>query len=220
MTLRRIIISCALSGAIATGAIAVPATAGASPSVASAPGYVKTGRDPLAVYADSAMNAYMRFVESGGQYALDEFASIRDAIALEAARRLGIDGVCLHVAWGDADLSHQVVLMSAMTQLGTPYRRTTSKPGVGFDCSGLTSWAWTQSGVALARQSRAQINSITPVTRDTAQAGDLVYYPGHVMLYLGVDDAVIHAPFTGRSVEFSLVKGSRSNSLRFGNPLG
>ncbi len=40
------------------------------------------------------------------------------------------------------------------------------------------------------------------------------------MLYLGVDDAVIHAPFTGRSVEFSLVKGSRSNSLRFGNPLG
>ena len=66
MTLRRIIISFALSGAIATGAIAVPATAGASPSVASAPGYVKTGRDPLAVYADSAMNAYMRFVESGG----------------------------------------------------------------------------------------------------------------------------------------------------------
>lgn len=220
MTLRRIIISCALSGAIATGAIAVPATAGASPSAASAPAYVTTGRDPLAVYADSAMNAYMRFVESGGQYALDEFASIRDAIALEAARRLGIDGAGLQVAWGDADLSHQVVLMSAMTQLGTPYRRTTSKPGVGFDCSGLTSWAWTQSGVALARQSRAQINSITPVTRDTAQAGDLVYYPGHVMLYLGVDDAVIHAPFTGRSVEFSLVKGSRSNSLRFGNPLG
>ncbi len=220
MTVRRIIISCTLAGAISFGALAVPATAGAAPAGPSAPAYVTTGRDPLAVYADSAMNVYMRFVESGGQYALDEFASIRDAVALEAARRLGIDGASLQAAWSNADRAHQVVLMAAMTQLGTPYRRTTSKPGVGFDCSGLTTWAWSQSGVTLARQSRSQINSVTPVTRETAQAGDLVYYPGHVMLYLGVDDAILHAPFTGRSVEFSLVKGSRSNSLRFGNPLG
>ena len=51
--------------------------------------------------------------------------------------------------------------------------------------------------------------------RESAKAGDLAYYPGHVMLYLGVDDAVVHSVQTGRTVE---VDTMRRGSVRFGDP--
>src|SRR5918993_1102634 len=38
---------------------------------------------------------------------------------------------------------------AAMSQLGVPYQYATSDPGVGFDCSGLTHYAWGQAGVYL-----------------------------------------------------------------------
>ena len=47
-------------------------------------------------------------------------------------------------------------IAAAMGQLGVPYVRYTSSPGVSFDCSGLTSYAWGQAGVYLPHQSRAQ----------------------------------------------------------------
>jgi cell wall-associated NlpC family hydrolase len=55
---------------------------------------------------------------------------------------------------------------------------------------------------------------------NTAQPGDLAYYPGHVMLYLGVDNAIIHSPQTGRSVSLDVVGSRHTRSVRFGNPLG
>ncbi|MEI7547595.1 MAG: hypothetical protein WCK21_06005, partial [Actinomycetota bacterium] len=39
-----------------------------------------------------------------------------------------------------------------------------------------------------------------------------------VMLYLGIGDAIIHAPFTGRSVEVVILPPRRTGSVRFGNP--
>ena len=92
-------------------------------------------------------------------------------------------------AWASADVEHQKALLAALTQLGVPTGRTRRKPGVGFDCSGLTTYAWAEAGVSLPRQSGAQITAAAERDEDTAEAGDLVYYPGHVMMYLGVDDA-------------------------------
>ena len=61
----------------------------------------------------------------------------------------------------------------------------------------------------LFRQSGTQINEAAPLDRATAKAGDLVYYPGHVMLYLGVGDAIIHSVQTGRTVEIDTISGRR-----------
>ena len=49
-----------------------------------------------------------------------------------------------------------------MTQVGVPYRTNTSQEGVGFDCSGLTTYAWARAGVELFRQSGTQINEAAP----------------------------------------------------------
>ena len=47
-------------------------------------------------------------------------------------------------------------------------------------------------------------------------AGDIVHYPGHVMLYLGVGDAIVHAVNRKDDVELDHFR----RRVRFGNPIG
>ena len=105
-------------------------------------------------------------------------------------------------------------VLAALTQLGVPYHYASSSPGVAFDCSGLTSWAWGRAGVQLSHQSSSQINAARGVDESTAVAGDLVQYPGHVMMYLVVERAILHASNPSTDVELSFV----NRAVRFGDP--
>ena len=89
----------------------------------------------------------------------------------------------------------------ARQQIGRPYTYAGSTPKGGFDCSGLTSWAWKQAGVgSIPRTSRDQRAWADPVTRAALQPGDLVFYSSggpsgtvsHVALYAG-DGTIVHA---------------------------
>lgn len=96
---------------------------------------------------------------------------------------------------------------AARSQMGTPYRSGGAAPG-GFDCSGLTSWAWKQAGVSIPRTSSEQHRWTTRVSRADLQAGDLVFYSSagprgrvsHVALYAG-GGKIVHARKTGVPVE-------------------
>lgn len=220
MTIRHKVQATVLAASIALGCVALPAAALAAPSASAAPSFATIGADGLAGYANTALDAWVKYSNTGSAAALAEFGSIRDSVAAEAANRLGLDVTSMQSAWRNADATHQVALLSAFTQLGTRYRRNASSPGVAFDCSGLTSWAWAQAGLELAHQSRTQIRNARVVSRETAQAGDLVYYPGHIMMFLGVDNAIVHAPFSGRNIEVGFVSKSRVKSALFGDPTG
>jgi cell wall-associated NlpC family hydrolase len=190
----------------------------AAPAASASPPAVSQARKddflaPMAVSALATLQAYMR---TGDTPTLSQYRSLRVAIAAEVANRLELDPASMIDAWNAADLPHQAALMAAFTQLGVPYRRNTSKPGIGFDCSGLTTYAWGVAGVGLTRQSGAQIRAAAPRTLDTAMAGDLIYYPGHVMLYLGVEKAIVHAPYSGTSVQVDNIPKHRS--VRLGDP--
>ena len=115
-------------------------------------------------------------------------------------------------------LQDEAALIAALSQLGVWYQRNTSRAGVSFDCSGLTTWAWGQAGFELKRQSSAQIKAAAPRDPETAQAGDLLQYPGHVMMWLGVDLAVVHAIQPGKPVSVDVIKARRN--LRYGDPTG
>ena len=67
---------------------------------------------------------------------------------------------------------------------------------VGFDCSGLTRYAWAKAGIVLPRTDLEQRAATTPVPKDQIQAGDLLFFPGHVGIYDG-HGGMIHAPRTG-----------------------
>ena len=169
--------------------------------------------------ADLAVAAYDVYIESEGLVDYVMYAKHRIATARLAARQLGYDEFLMIDAWSDASLDHQRAVLAAMTQIGVPYRSLASVEDEGFDCSGLTLYAWQASGVELNRISGDQIRAATRVDRDEASAGDLVHYPGHVMMYLGVGDAVVHSVSTGRTVEIDTISKTRASRVTFGNPI-
>jgi len=101
-----------------------------------------------------------------------------------------------------------IAVQAALSQLGVPYRFAAEDPGVAFDCSGLTKWAWGQAGVYLPHQSAAQYRATAHVPQSMAQPGDLIFYYspiGHVGLYLG-NGRMVHAPQTGDVVNITDVR--------------
>ncbi|WP_018297660.1 C40 family peptidase [Corynebacterium lubricantis] len=80
-----------------------------------------------------------------------------------------------------ANPAGQAAVAAAKSQLGTPYVWGGSQPG-GFDCSGLTSWAYGQAGVEIPRTAENQAVG-RQVSFDELQAGDLAVWDGHVAMY-------------------------------------
>jgi peptidoglycan DL-endopeptidase RipA len=81
----------------------------------------------------------------------------------------------------------------------------------GFDCSGLTQYAYAQAGISLPRNSRWQYSSLPKVSRDDLQPGDLVFWATdtadadtihHVAIWLG-GDQILEAPQSGSVVKVS-----------------
>jgi peptidoglycan DL-endopeptidase CwlO len=109
---------------------------------------------------------------------------------------------------------------AAISQLGVGYRYAAAEPGVAFDCSGLTMWAWAQAGVHLPHYSKAQFESVPHVPADQAQPGDLIFYKnpvGHVGMYIG-GGQMIHAPRTGDVVKIVAVNWAKVRDGIVGRP--
>jgi cell wall-associated NlpC family hydrolase len=108
--------------------------------------------------------------------------------------------------------SGSAAVRAAESQLGVPYVWGGATPGVGFDCSGLTMWAWAQAGVQLAHGATDQYYEIAHVSMSDLQPGDLIFYGDasylyHVVMYVGSGPygsaTVIQAPYTGTDVQLS-----------------
>jgi cell wall-associated NlpC family hydrolase len=107
---------------------------------------------------------------------------------------------------------------AARSQLGVPYRFAAATPGVAFDCSGLTMWAWGRAGVSLPHFAAAQYAMLPHVSIAQAMPGDLVFFYRdihHVGIYIG-GGLMINAPQTGDVVK--IAPAFRSSLVGIGRP--
>lgn len=82
----------------------------------------------------------------------------------------------------------RAAVAAAKSQLGQPYTWGGTGNG-GFDCSGLTQWAYSQAGVDIPRTADQQAIG-KQVSADQLQPGDLVVWDGHVAMYSGNGEIV------------------------------
>ena len=73
---------------------------------------------------------------------------------------------------------------NALTQIGVPYKWGGRSPGVAFDCSGLTQWAYDKAGKDIPRVAKDQDVGAS-ISRSDVKPGDLVVWSGHVAMVVG-----------------------------------
>src|SRR5437899_9519851 len=97
----------------------------------------------------------------------------------------------------------QTVVELAKRHVGAPYRWGGSSPS-GFDCSGLVRYVYAQVGVSLPHNAAQQYTLGTPVSRDSLEPGDVVFFDRlrHNGIYIG-DGRFIHARQTGKRVSIA-----------------
>ena len=111
------------------------------------------------------------------------------------------------------------VIQNSKNQQGKMYRRGGANPSTGFDCSGLTQYAYRRgAGVALPRTAAAQYGASIRIPRSSARRGDLIFFHtrgrrvSHVGIYLG-GGKFIHSPRPGKAVTTSSLDSYWSRHL-------
>ncbi len=92
---------------------------------------------------------------------------------------------------GDSSLG-VAIANYALQFVGNPYVSGGTSLTNGADCSGFTQSVMAHFGISIPRQSDAQGRAGREVSYSEAQAGDIIYYGGHVAIYLG-GGRIVHA---------------------------
>ena len=94
----------------------------------------------------------------------------------------------------------------AKSLLGIPYVWGGTNPSSGLDCSGLTSFCYSQIGINIGRTTYDQDATGRHISLSELKPGDLIleYGKGHVAMYIG-NGQQIEAPQPGESVKISPV---------------
>lgn len=116
----------------------------------------------------------------------------------------------LTVGTGDGQVYFSAVMAEAVKYQGNPYAWGGSSPLQGFDCSGLVQWCYGKAGIALTRTSQSQWGTdVVEVSKEEAQAGDLVFFEGtnpaqsgmtHVGIYMG-DNKMYNSQSSGIKID-------------------
>ena len=174
--------------------------------------------DAVKTIAGEALAAIATFTEVPTAENFAAFQIFRAALVNRVAARVNESRAAMLEAWSQASLKHQMALIAGLTTLGVGYEFGSDNPKKGLDCSGLVAYAWKQVGISLPLQSKRQWEASRDVKQKDALPGDVVWYPGHTMLYLGVGDAVLHSARENLGVRLGRINWKEIPRVKFGNP--
>ncbi len=96
------------------------------------------------------------------------------------------------VAAAGGSAKGQEIANFACQYVGYPYKAGGTSLTEGADCSGFVWAVYKSFGYSLPRSSYAQSGAGTGVSYSDAQPGDIIYYGGHVGIYIG-NGRIVHA---------------------------
>ena len=178
------------------------------------PGARMRMRNPISVQAVSALH----FIQRTENINDPQYLAARKVVSDAVAMKMNIDAVALDEAWSRAPRAHQIAVLAAITQLDVPYLEGKEYPYVFMDCSGLMWYAWRSAGVDLPRQSVSQMDRHMRVDRKDAIVGNIVGEGTHIHMYLGVGNAMIHAPFNRKTVRLKMMSEEQASRVVWTNP--
>lgn len=108
--------------------------------------------------------------------------------------------------------ARSIIVAAAYAQVGCAYVYGAASPGVAFDCSGLVMYCYAQAGISLPHSS-ASLAAYCNKSASQAQAGDIMWKPGHVGICVG-NGVTIEAMNPYMGVTF----GTTSDFVSCGSP--
>lgn len=90
---------------------------------------------------------------------------------------------------------------TAMSYLGTQYRWGGKSP-LGIDCSGLCSISYLLNGIIIYRDSQRKDEYMKKISLEEIKPGDLLFFPGHVAMYIG-DGRYVHSSSNNNGVNIN-----------------
>ena len=145
----------------------------------------------------------------------------RTQTAQYAAVELGYPEDDMVDAWAATPVAHQRAVLTAMTQIGVPYRTHTQRRGRGVRLLGPDGRSLGAGPASRSTAIRRPDPQRDHVDRSTAKAGDLVHYPGprHDVPRRRRRDRPLGRRRAGPS-RSTRCRSAAPDSVRFGDPTG
>ncbi|MCC5908821.1 MAG: C40 family peptidase [Clostridiaceae bacterium] len=84
----------------------------------------------------------------------------------------------------DEELLRKKLVETALSYRGSQYRWGGRTP-LGLDCSGLTSISYLLNGLLIYRDAVLKEEYLKPISLEDIGPADLIYFPGHIAMYVG-----------------------------------
>lgn len=101
------------------------------------------------------------------------------------------------------------VVETALSYQDTQYRWGGRTP-LGIDCSGLTSISYLLNGITIYRDAIIKEEYVREITLEELNEGDLIYFPGHIAMYIG-EGIYIHSRASANGVTFNSLNEQDDN---------